>query len=457
MATVLLIDDTPEVTAILGAFFERAGHQVMGVQSGEDGVEAYQRTRPDLILLDLQLPDMSAFDVLERIRRDEPVVIIMTGHGDIPLAVQALQHGAESFLTMPLDLDHLRVAAERGLEKARMRQLARYMRERRGAQGVGALLGTSPAMRELAHQIELLASSDRTTVLLLGEQGTAKGQMAYAMHEMTDRADKPLIEVACVGALEGTLDAELFGNENGGTREAPVRRLGLAEVADKGALLLDEIAALELPVQAKLLRLLEEQKFRRVGGVQDASMDVRVIVTSSRDLVEEVQAGRFREDLYYRLSIRAVALPPLRARAREDLVSLIDRISGELRHQLPHAPTDISEGALDQLLCYSWPGNIRELRNVLERAMIVGRGFGQITIEHLPPDVRRSGGAAGASHVPRSLHDVQREHIERTLRAHNENRTHAARELGISRATLINRIKQYQLDSPALTYASPET
>jgi DNA-binding NtrC family response regulator len=279
--------------------------------------------------------------------------------------------------------------------------------------------------------------------------------MAYAMHGMTARADKPFIEVACAGALEGALDAEIFGDENGGTREAPVRRLGLAEVADKGALLLDEIAALELPVQAKLLRLLEAQKFRRVGGVQDVAVDVRVIVTSSRDLVEEVQAGRFREDLYYRLSVLPVVLPPLRARAREDLVSLIDRIAGELRRQLPHAPADISEGALDQLLRHSWPGNIRELRNVLERAMIVARGSRQIAIEHLPPDVRRSGGAA-ASHVPRTLHDVERAHIERTLRAHNENRTRAARELGISRATLINKIKEYQLDPQALTFALPE-
>ena len=456
MATVLLIDDTPEVTTVLGALFERAGHQVVRAHSGEHGIEAYQRTRPDLVLLDLQLPDMSGFDVLERIREHEPVVIIVTGHGDIPLSVQALQRGAENFLTKPVDLDHLRVAAERGLEKARLRQLARYMRERRGIKGVGALLGTSPAMRELAHQIELLTSSDRTTVLLLGEQGTAKGQMAYAMHAMSDRTDHPFIEVACAGALERALDAELFGDESGGTREAPIRRLGLAEVADKGALLLDEIAALELPVQGKLLRLLEAQKFRRAGGVQDVAVDVRVIVTSSRDLVEEVQAGRFREDLYYKLSVLPVVLPPLRARAREDLVSLIDRIAGELRRQLPHAPAEISEPALEQLLRHSWPGNIRELRNVLERAMIVGRGSRQIALEHLPPDVRRSGGASAASHVPRTLHDVERLHIERTLRAHNENRTRAARELGISRATLINKIKEYRLDPQTVTYASPD-
>jgi transcriptional regulator with PAS, ATPase and Fis domain len=186
-------------------------------------------------------------------------------------------------------------------------------------------------------------------------------------------------------------------------------------------------------------------------------VDVRVIVTSSRDLVEEVQAGRFREDLYYRLSVLPVLLPPLRARAREDLASLIDRIAGELRQQLPHAPAEISESALDQLLRHAWPGNIRELRNVLERAMIVGRGSRQITIEHLPPDVRRSGGAGAASHVPRTLHDIERVHIERTLRAHNENRTRAARELGISRATLINKIKEYQLDPRALTYALPDT
>jgi two-component system response regulator HydG len=179
-------------------------------------------------------------------------------------------------------------------------------------------------------------------------------------------------------------------------------------------------------------------------------------VTSSRDLVEEVQAGRFREDLYYRLSVLPVVLPPLRARAREDIVALIDRIAGELHKQLPHAPAEISDAALDQLLRHSWPGNIRELRNVLERAMIVGRGSQQITVDHLPPDIRRAGGASPARHVPHTLHDVERVHIERTLRAHNDNRTRAARELGISRATLINKIKEYQLDPQLLSYAAPE-
>src|SRR6478672_2838752 len=284
MATVLLINDTPEVTAELDAFFDRAGHRVVRVHRGGDGIEAYQRTRPDLVLLDLRLPDMSGFDVLERIRVDAPVVIIVTAHSDIPLAVQALQRGAEHILTTPVDLDHLRVATERGLEKARQRQFARYMRERRGLENVGALLGTSAAMRELAHQIELLTAGDRATVLLLGEQGTGKGQMAYAMHAMSDRAEKPFVEVACVGAPEGALDAELFGDEHGGSREAASRRLGLVEVADRSALLLEEIAALEVLVQGKLLRLLEAQKFRAVGGVQDVQVDVRLIVTSSRDL-----------------------------------------------------------------------------------------------------------------------------------------------------------------------------
>ena len=170
-----------------------------------------------------------------------------------------------------------------------------------------------------------------------------------------------------------------------------------------------------------------------------------------------MQRGPFREDLYYRLSVMPVVLPPLRARAREDLVALIDRIMGELKRQLPHSAEELSEGALEQLLRHAWPGNIRELRNVLERAMIVGRGARQLTVEHLPPDVRRAGGSAGARHEPRSLHDVERAHIERTLHAHNENRTRAARELGISRATLINKIKEYQLEPSALAHALPDS
>lgn len=444
MATVLIIDDEPDITSALGTFFERAGHQVMRAHTGEEGIEGVKRGRPDLVLLDLRLPDMTGFDVLERIRDDRAVVIMITGHGDIELAVRALQSGAENFLTKPIELAHLGMAAERAFEKAHLRQMNRYLTDRRGQQSTTALLGSSAPMRELAEQLELLARSDRTTVLLVGESGSGKGRVAAALHAASPRGDKPFIEVNCAALTMQSLDAELFGQERGMNEDADYRP-GLLEVAHEGTLFLDEIGDLDPHLQPKLLRVLEGKSFRRLGGTREVRVDVRLVAATARDLVTEVTAGRFREDLYYRLSVMPIYLPPLRARAREDLVELVGRLLDELRPNLPDSPTRVDDAALDRLLKYSWPGNIREMRNVLERAMIIARGSEQVSTMHLPPEVRDASGAGVEHHVPRTLAEVERAHIERTLRAHAENRTRAARELEISRATLIKKIKEYGL------------
>ncbi len=442
MATIVIIDDEVELASSFGAFFERSGHQVVRAHTGDDGIDACQRLHPDLVLLDLKLPDVQGFELLDRLHPDQRVIIIVTGHGDIPLAVEAMRRGAENFLTKPVELPHLGVAADRALEKARLRELNKYLIERRGAR-TAALLGSSPAMRELAHQIDLLATAERTTVLLIGESGTGKGRVAEAIHTSSPRASRPFVELSCAGLSAKALEIELFGQEAAGV--ANERRLGLFEVADGGTLFLDEIGALDPAIQPKLLKVMEGRSFRRLGGTQDVTVDVRVIAATVRDLASEVVEERFREDLYYRLSVMPVHLPPLRARAREDMLDLVARCLEELHVQLPEAPMELTEGALDQLLRYSWPGNVRELRNVLERAMIVGRGARRIGTEHLPPEVRDATGAGVERHVPKTLDEVERAHIERTLRAHNDNRTRAARELGISRATLINKIRTYGL------------
>lgn len=443
MATILIIDDEKEITSALGTFFERGGHHVVRAHTGEEGIDWFKRARPDLVLLDVRLPDMSGFDVLAAIREAEPVVIMITGHGDVPLAVRAMQEGAENFLMKPVELPHLGAAAERALEKSRLRAMNRYLTERREGGGT-ALLGSSPAMRELVEQMELLARSDKTTALILGESGTGKGRVAEAVHSMSPRAAHPFIEVSCAAFPGDALDAELFGEEReGAAREG--RGHGLLEMAEQGTLFLDEIGDLALHLQPKLLRLLEGKGVRPSGAGQEVQANVRVIASTNKDLVNEVNAGRFREDLYYRLSVMPIHLPPLRARAREDLVELIAHILDQMHPQLPDAPAGVSENALDRLLRYPWPGNIRELRNVLERAMIVGRGATQILPEHLPSEVRDASGAEVEQHAPRSLGEVERIHIERTLRAHNLNRTRAAKELGISRATLIKKIKEFGL------------
>jgi len=449
VASVLIIDDERHVTDAFAAFFERHGHAVTGAYTGTEGIAAFEATRPDLVLLDLRLPDMTGFDVYARIREYAPVVIMISGHGDIPLAVQALQSGAENFLTKPVELAHLAVAAERAFEKVRLRQLNQYLSARRNGAGAPFALGSSPVMRDLAAQVELLAASDRTTVLLLGESGSGKGRVAELIHAHSLRKDQPFVEVNCAALTPEALEIALFGQDVGSNGHGGEPRAGLFEVAAGGTLFLDEIGEVSSHLQARLLRVFEGRGFRRVGGTREIAADVRIIAATNRDLVTEVNEGRFREDLYYRLSVMPLYLPPLRARSREDLVELIGRIVDDLRPHLPLSPHEIGDEALDRLLRHAWPGNIRELRNVLERAMIVGRGSERIEARHLPAEVRELSAPNTEHHVPVTLAEVERVQIERALKAHNANRTHAARELGISRATLIKKIKEYGLNSRA--------
>lgn len=449
MATILIVDDEIAISTAFAMFFRHNGaHVVHEAHTGAAGIEAFERLKPDLVLLDVRLPDMTGFDVLTRIRADEPVVIMVTAYGDVAMAVEALHKGAENFLTKPVDLSHLAAAAARALEKAELRRMNRYLAGKRGA-GRGVVFGSSPAMRELAAHIAVIGGSDRTTALIMGPRGAGKGRVAELIHAQGPRAARPFIEVNCAALTAESLDSELFGIEasaEGGT--GPTRK-GAFEIADGGTIFLDEIQDLAAHLQPKLLRVLEGKGFRRLGGTVEITPDVRVIAAASADLEEAVAAARFREDLYYRLSVMPIALPPLRERAREDVVELAAHILDVLSPTVGGAPTALSDDALDALLRYSWPGNIRELRNVLERAMLMARGKDRIEPGDLPRDVQGASGAEVTHHEPRSLAEVEKAHIDRTLRAHNHNRTHAARELGISRATLIKKIRDYQLaDKP---------
>ena len=450
MAIILIIDDEPDITSTLARFFERSRHEVLVAHSAEEGLASYRRARPDLVLLDLHLPDASGLDVLATLQVEEAVVIMITGQGDIEVAVESMRAGAENFLPKPVELAHLGAAADRALEKAKLREMNRFLTSRRGGGDTsagGALLGGSPAMTDVANQISLLARSDKTTALLLGESGTGKGRVAELIHAQSPRAARPFVEVNCASLTSTMLDSELFGHEKEALGDARERKIGLVEIANGGSLFLDEIADLDATLQPKLLRVLEGKSFRRLGGTEEVRVELRLIAATSKDLVNEVTAGRFREDLYYRLSVMPITLPPLRARAREDLVQLIGAVLDELHPQLGEAPERVSDAALERLLKYAWPGNIRELRNVLERAMIMGRGAPEVLPIHLPSEVRDASGASVEHYVPKSLEEVERVHMERTLRAHSGNRTRAARELGISRATLIKKIKDYNLDA----------
>jgi two-component system, NtrC family, response regulator AtoC len=444
--SVLLIDDDVDVLRAIGNYFERMSYEVIRELSGEAGLATFDRLRPEVVILDLGLPGMDGMEVLEHLRQRDAAVILLTGQGDVPTAVRAMQLGAENFLTKPVDMAHLAAATARVADKVRLRRVneALLVQGATTSHGLDSLGGSS-LMQEFAHQVRLLAQSDRTTVLLEGESGSGKGWVARMIHDLSPRAKAPFVEVNCAGLNATFLDSELFGHEKGAFTDAKDRKQGLFEIADRGTIFLDEIGDLAPELQPKLLKVLETKTFRRLGGTREITVDVRLIAATNKNLQNEVEEGRFREDLYYRLSVMPLTLPAVRDRSREDRLSLITRILGDLLGELPEGPPTLSSEVLERLLAYPWPGNVREMRNVLERALILGRSQPAVSVEHLPGEFRARPGIGDRRHTPLRLEDLERQHIERTLKHHTGNRTRAAIELGISRATLINKIKRYNL------------
>jgi DNA-binding NtrC family response regulator len=443
--SVLLIDDDVDVLRAVGQVFERGGYEVARELDAESGIAAYDRLHPEVVVLDLHLPGMDGMEALRHLRERNAAVILLTGHGDVQSAVQAMQLGAENFLTKPVDLDHLLAAVARIADKVRLRRLNEMLLLRAAPGENLESLGESPEMRELVKQVGLVALSERTPVLVRGERGVGKGWLARMLHQLSPRAAGPLVDVQAFGKGAAALDAELFGIERSNGQEARERRLGLLETAAGGSLYFKEIGDLPAELQPKLLRLLETRTFRRVGGTRDLTSDVRILAATSRDLAALVEAGQFREDLAYRLGVMVLTLPPLRERSREDRLSLLLSLVNELQRVVSGAPASLTPEALERLLGHAWPGNAREMRNVLERALILARGQPAVSLEHLPGEFRNRPGPGDRRHTPMTLDELERAHIERTLRHHGGNRTRAAQELGISRATLINKIKRYAI------------
>jgi DNA-binding NtrC family response regulator len=414
--SILLIDDDAEVLSVLGRFFERLGWDVLRAAEAAGATALYERDRPDLVLLDLHLPGLSGLELLEVLRARDPdaTVIMLTGHGDIATAVRAMRLGAENFLTKPVELVHLEAAADRALEKVELRRRARFFAERQGEPAGLDTLGSSPAMREIGRQVQLLAGSD-ATALLLGETGTGKGWVAHLLHALSRRSAAPFVEINCAGLSATFLHSEMFGHEKGAFTDARDRKRGLFEVAHTGTVFLDEIGDLAPELQPKLLKVLEARKFRRLGGNREIDADVRLVAATNRDLEADVRACTFREDLYYRLAVLPLRLPPLRERGRDEIADLAVRLLVELRRNLRCGPDRISPEAIAHLQRYTWPGNVRELRNVLERVLLVAADAEEVGPAHLPPEliVRR---AAGRSEDPSlSLEDVERRHIAHVL------------------------------------------
>ncbi|MEO7456966.1 MAG: sigma-54 dependent transcriptional regulator [Gemmatimonadaceae bacterium] len=431
MISVLVVDDDRTVRETLADFFETLGYAARTAASATEGRQAAAEHAPDVALLDLRLPDASGLTLLEALRADDPEIgiIMLTGHADVPTAVRAMQQGALDFLEKPVDLEALDGAVTRAAELVRLRREVSLLRARQG-ESVTALHedAMTPSLERL---IQLAAQNDDVPVLIIGETGTGKGFVARRIHDRSRRAAQPFVEVNGASLSATFLESELFGHERGAFTDAKVAKRGLLEVASRGTLFLDEVGEIAPEVQPKLLKVLEDRSFRRLGGTAELRSDARVIAATNRPLADLVRDGRFRADLYYRLQVLTLALPPLRER-RDEIEPLSEGFLAR--------GASLSRSARAALRGYEWPGNVRELRNTLWRATLLADG-GTIEARHLGlavPGASTHVKAAG----PRTLADAERDAIAAALRATDGNKVHAAKLLGIARSTLLEKLKR---------------
>lgn len=440
--SILLIDDDVTPLRVHGALFERAGWDVLRELTGEAGLATYERTLPEVVLVDLHLPGIDGLEVLEHLRGRDVAVIMVTGDGDVSKAVQAMRTGAENFLVKPVDLDHLMAAAERAAEKVRLRRVHRTLvGQAAGSDGLAAL-GTSPPMRELRRMITTTAKAGHPAILIRGEAGTGKGTVARLLHDLSLRASAPFMTCLCPSDDPAGLETTIFGAEAegpGGSRQ------GLLEIADGGTLFLEEVGGAPLAIQARLAQTLDTHAFRRNGGTREIPVDTCLVASTTQALDQAVAEGTFQSELYYRMAAVTLVVAPLRERGPEDILSAVEQALRSLSRGVPGAPSQIDDEARERLLAHGWPGNLREVRHVIERALLLARGQAAIGVAHLPVEFRARPGPFDRRHTPLTMDEVERMHIDRTLKHHGGNRTRTAQELGISRATLIAKIKRYAI------------
>ncbi len=448
---VLVVDDEALVRWSLRERLGADGHHVLEAATAAEAREQLAAGTLDLVLLDSRLPDGDGLDVLQHIRTQAPdtPVIMITGYSSVPSAIDAMKLGAYHYFSKPFDLDTVSVTVTQALETGRLRREVRGYRNIQGREhGFDAIVGASPAMQAAKALLRRIAHSPASTMLLVGETGTGKDLAARAVHFNSDRAAQPLVNITCSALPDQLLESELFGHEKGAFTDAGQQKRGLLETANGGTVFLDEIGEMTPGLQAKLLRFLEEKTFRRVGGVADLRVDVRVVAATNRQLDAEVKAGRFREDLFYRLQVLPVTLPPLRERAGD--VSLlaacfVDRYNPEFRK----AVRGLTADALTVLEQYRWPGNVRELRNAVERAMLLTDGA-WLTPEHFA-SVLPAATSAARFRLPAdgvSLEDVERGLLVQALDRAHGNQTRAGQLLGINRDQVRYRIEKFGLGKP---------
>ncbi len=383
--SVLVVDDEPEIRSLLTDLLTEEGYQVRTADSAAKAVAEIAKKMPDLVMMDIKLPDQDGIALLKQLKRDEPEleVIVMTAFGGSSTAIKAMEHGAYDYVTKPFEIDDLLATLKRVFEHADMSHEVSALRLELGKSAADRerIVGSSKPMLEVFKLIGKVASAD-ATVLITGESGTGKELVAEALHRASKRNPHPLVKVSCAALPESLLETELFGHEKGSFTGAMTMRKGRFETANKGTIFLDEIGEMTLGTQTKLLRILQEREFERIGSSVPIKIDIRVIAATNRNLSEEVEEGKFREDLYYRLNVIHIHMPPLRDR-KDDIPLLVEHFLAKFRHAPDAIPTSITEEALTKLTAYDWPGNVRELENAIERAVVLARG-NAITLEHLP-------------------------------------------------------------------------
>jgi DNA-binding NtrC family response regulator len=437
---IVIGEDDQAIRGALSEYLESLDYDVVPATNCAGVREAFRSSYPDAAILDYSLPDGTALDLLPQLKQSHPSVplILLTGNGSIPLAVQAIKEGAEQFLTKPVEMSAIAVVLERALRNQSnfQKQLAGKAREKR--ESVDPFLGTSAAIREVAEQVERICVS-HCPVLISGETGSGKGVLAKWLHDQGPRAEEPFVDLNCAGFGKELLETELFGHEAGAFTGAVQRKMGLLEVAQRGTVFLDEIADMDLQIQPKLLKILEEKRFRRLGDVQERQLDVRLIAASHEDLAQLVRQRKFRSDLYFRVSTVAIRVPPLRDR-REDIPILARHFFERLAVDLGRLHLTLSNQTLEAMSAYSWPGNIRELKNVIERAVLLASGE---TIRPKDLHLEFKSEVAVDEESQLTFRAIQRLHIQKALDVERGNVARAAVRLGMTRSALYNKMKTF--------------
>ncbi|MCA9551395.1 MAG: sigma-54-dependent Fis family transcriptional regulator [Myxococcales bacterium] len=443
MERILIVDDEESIRTFIGAVLESEGLKVTLAEDGDEAARLLQQHNFHLMVTDLRMPGLDGMALLRKVRAEEPEmeVIVLTAHGTVENAVEAMKLGAFDYLTKPLSgPDEIALTVMRALERRRLRE-HRHRADVHAAQ-CPALVARDPAMAAVVEQVRKVAATD-TTVLLLGESGTGKEVVARTVHQLSRRREGPMVAVNCAALSPSLLESEMFGHERGAFTGATTSHRGRFELADGGTLFLDEVGDLAPELQAKLLRVLEQRRFERVGGSREIEVDIRLVAATNHNLLEEMRAGRFREDLYHRLAVFPIRIVPLRDRPA-DLEPLADALLDRIARQLGRVTLTLSPAARARLAAYSWPGNVRELANVLERAAILADGP-VIGAEHLSLEA----GAVQEGGIPLpavTLDELEREAIRQALVATSGHRKNAAARLGIGLRTLYDKLKQHALE-----------